>query len=98
MSNPLAFRPNTPIGRRTLFTMHGTHEDDRFSPEAYAAGDEIRALRSSLVVGLREGSRAIGMSAVDLSNLELGRAGFVDHQAALAHLRKVWPEMKGRAS
>ena len=98
MSNPLAFRPNTPIGKRWCYTMHGAVQDDRFSPEAAQAGEEIRALRSSLVVGLREGSRAIGMSAVDLSSLETGRAGFVDHQAALAHLRKVWSEMQGRAA
>lgn len=94
--NPLDFCANTPVGKRWCYTMHGAFEVDRFSPEATAASEEIRALRRELVVGLREGSRAAGLSAVDLSSLETGRAGFVDHRAALAHLREVWTALKGK--
>ena len=39
--NPLDFRPNTPVGKRWCYTMHGAHLMDTFTPEAAALGNGV---------------------------------------------------------
>lgn len=64
--------PVTPIGKRTMVTFHGDYEVDAFPPSP--RGRALRDLRVELGQGLRETARALGLSAVQLSDLERGRA------------------------
>lgn len=86
----LVIHPVAPIGtRRSLTHINRGHADDgkplnhswemvdhdAFPPEAEAAGRELRRLRVEVAgLTLREAAKALGISIVQLSDLERGRA------------------------
>lgn len=59
-----------------------------YPADAEAEGQRVRMLRAPL--GLREAARALGVSAVWLSDVECGRRRLVDLDAALATLRAAY--------
>lgn len=58
--------------------------------EIVVQGQVVRDLRVGLGKGLREGAKLAGLSAVELSNIELGRSRFLDFDAAMSALQAAW--------
>ena len=79
--NPLNYRRVEPIGKRKIFA-HIHHADrphewgeieiDDYPPSP--EGKKLRDLRVQLGIGLREASRLLGLTAVQLSSVERGGA------------------------
>lgn len=74
-----------PIGKRTTFAhvnrgdqphYFGFIEIDAYPP--HPRGTALRDLRVAAGVGLREASKRLGLSAVDLSGVEMGSKTFTD--------------------
>lgn len=69
---PLVLTPVAPIGKRIMATFHGRYEVDDYPPSP--RGRAVRDLRVELGLGLRDTAMALGLTAVQLSDLERGRA------------------------
>lgn len=98
MSDPLASQPSPVIRTQMVpaFVCGGPKsgfqmvEEPIHPPLIVAQGKAVRALRVARGFGLREGARLAGLSAVDLSAVELGRQHFTDWKAAVVRLAELW--------
>lgn len=85
--------PVEPIGKCVAVTLHGDFEMDQYPPSP--RGVALRRLRVGLELGLREASRKLGISAVNLSRLEMGKAT-CDWKSARELLLRGEPPMPAR--
>lgn len=98
MSDPLARAPSQVIGTQKVgaFVCGGPRsgfqmlDEPVYAPDHKGQGEAVRALRRSFYRGLREAALRAGLSAAELSAVELGRQHFTDWRAAVARLVELW--------
>jgi hypothetical protein len=72
-------------------TIHGHVRVPSYPADTERAGKALRDLRVERGYGLRETAMLLGMTALELSELERGAARFEDHEAAMAEAAELLP-------
>ena len=91
MTDPLKRTKLEPIGTRDAHAIGlGVVKLEMYSHATETLGNEIRSMRVSAGIGLREAAKRAGLSALELSEIQMGAVRFEDPEAALAFLLERW--------
>lgn len=94
--HPLDCEAVRPIGKRTVQTIHGPMEVDRYPEEIVALGAKVRAIRVDLSITLREAAVELRLLASTLSSIEQGHLRLRSPDSALLHIRECMTVLRMR--